>query len=312
MLLGVLGNFERGQMTEGKRTGESFADELGKLGRIMLDKRLPHMPQNLSSVDLSAAETRLALPQRAKPYWHIHSPRTHLGYYKGSRGAAWYGRVFIGQGKYRQTKLGPGDGEHGLNFEGAVRALLAWAGDDGKDGAGAPAAGRRAKADSPLQPNRVDAISQAWAHERPDIDFWLAGFFLRIEHAHYLHDRRVQEIAKQAGTSVGDLHVLLALRRHGADAAMRPTDLYKQLLVTSGAITKRLDSLREQKLIARTAAADDRRSELVKLTRRGQAVADAAMTRITQLLEGIVRTSGVTRAELRQIDDGFRRLIAAM
>lgn len=280
------------------------------------------MPQAPQSTDLSSAEARHALPPRAKPYWYIHSPRTHLGYYKGSRGGAWYGRQFIGQGKYRQAKLGPArggndSGEHGLTFESAVKALLDWAGADPNESAATTAsaakkAPRHNGKAGPLQPKRLDAISEAWAHERPDIDFWLAGFFLRIEHAHYLHDRRVQEIAKQAGTTVGDLHVLLALRRHGPDTAMRPTDLYKQLLVTSGAITKRLDSLREQKLIARAAAADDRRSELVKLTRRGQAVADAAMTRITQLLEGIVKISGVSRAELRQMDECFRRLIAAM
>ncbi|VTU30331.1 MarR family winged helix-turn-helix transcriptional regulator [Variovorax sp. RA8] len=278
-----------------------------------------------SSIDLSSPEARIALPPRAKPYWHIHSPRTHIGYYRGSRGGAWYGRVFIGDGKYRQTKLGPGDAEGGgagLTFDSAVAALLEWAGADPGGAAGAadaaPAARRPIGESAPrtkvsqLQPKRLDAISQAWAQERPDIDFWLAGFFLRIEHAHYLHDRRVQEVAKQAGTSVGDLHVLLALRRHGTGGAMRPTDLYKELLVTSGAITKRLDSLRGQKLIERAAAADDRRSELVKLTRRGQAVADAAMTRIAQSLERIVKTSGVGRAELRHMDEALRRLIAAM
>ncbi|MBT2302494.1 MarR family transcriptional regulator [Variovorax paradoxus] len=163
-----------------------------------------------------------------------------------------------------------------------------------------------------LKPNRVDAISQAWALERPDVDFWLAGFFLRIEYAHVLHDRRLQQAANDSGTSVGDLHLLLALRRNGPDSAMRPTDLYRALLVTSGAITKRLDSLRGQKLIERAAAEDDRRSELVKLTKRGQAIADTAMTRITGSLEGIVKASGVSRAELRRVDDSFRRLIAAM
>lgn len=281
------------------------------------------MPQASASIDLTSTKSRLALPARGKPYWHIHSPRVHLGYYKGSRGAVWYGRLFIGEGKYRQTKLGPSQGEHsagneGLTFEAAIHALLQWAAGeptatDGASGAlQAEVAAKEAKAANALQPQRLDAISLAWAHERPDVDFWLPGFFLRLEHAHYLHERRVQEIAKQADTTVGDLHVLLALRRNGADNAMRPTDLYKELLVTSGAITKRLDSLRAQKLIARAAAAEDRRSELVKLTKRGQAVADAAMTRIAHSLEGIVKASGVSRAELRQMDECFRRLIAAM
>ncbi|MDM0032518.1 MarR family winged helix-turn-helix transcriptional regulator [Variovorax sp. J22P271] len=278
-----------------------------------------------SSVDLSSFETRDTLPARAKPYWHIHSPRTHLGYYKGSRGAAWYGRMFIGDGKYKQAKLGPckeegGADARGLTFELAIESLLRWAeSEQSGEAPGAPApdrsaagAGRSVRSASQLQPTRLDAISQAWAQERPDVDFWLPGFFLRIEYAHYLHDRRVQEVAKKAGVTVGDLHVLLALRRNGTDSAMRPTDLYRELLVTSGAITKRLDSLREQKFIERAAAEGDRRSELVKLTRRGLAIADTAMTRIAQSLEGIVKASGVRRDELREMDDCFRRLIAAM
>jgi len=279
-------------------------------------------PSTPTSIDLSSQQARRALPPRAKPYWQICSPGAHLGYYKGNRGAAWYGRKFVGEGKYRQAKLGPsqeGDDQGGgLSFQAAVKELLRWAADDATESRpelkapGRPPVQRASRATEQLKPNRVDAISRAWAQERPDVDFWLAGFFLRIEYAHVLHERRVQEVAKKAGTNVGDLHVLLALRRNGPESAMRPTDLYRDLLVTSGAMTKRLDSLRTQKLIERAAAEDDRRSELVKLTRRGQAIADAAMTRITTSLEGIVAASGVSRAELRRVDDCFRRLIAAM
>lgn len=274
-----------------------------------------------ADIDLTSAQVRRELPARAKPYWHISTPGVHLGYYKGGRGAAWYGRKFVGEGRYRQTKLGPSrdeDAGGGLSFVEALEALVAWASDgaptNGTPAAPAPREGRRQaeRAAKQLQPTRLDTISRAWAQERPDVDFWLAGFFLRLEYAHYLHDRRVQEVAKQAGANVGDLHVLLALRRNGPGVAMRPTDLYRELLVTSGAITKRLDNLRAQNLIERVADAGDRRSELVRLTASGQAVADAAMTRITESLKRIVAASGLGREELVQLDEGFRRLIAAM
>jgi DNA-binding MarR family transcriptional regulator len=161
-------------------------------------------------------------------------------------------------------------------------------------------------------PSRVDRISEAWATERPDIDFWLAGFFLRLEYAHVMHERRVSDIAAEAGVNVGDLHVLLALRRNGATHSMRPTDLFRDLLITSGAITKRLDRLKSANLIERVAATDDRRSELVRLTANGRRIADASMTRISANLTALVKASGVSTAQLRAADDCLRRLIERM
>jgi DNA-binding MarR family transcriptional regulator len=277
-----------------------------------------------TTIDLSSAPLRGTLAVRLKPYWHVCAPGAHLGYYKGARGGAWYGRKFVGDGKYQQVKLGASQDddavENGLSFDAAMKKLLRWAGAQTRDAAAEivaqpprrATAARALRSTTELQPHRLDAISLAWAQERPDVDFWLASFFLRIEYAHSLHERRVQDVAKLTDTNVGDLHVLLALRRNGPDRAMRPTDLYRTLLVTSGAITKRLESLRAQKLIERIAAQDDRRSELVKLTRRGQAIADDAMTHIAASLASIVKASGVSRTELRQINEGLRRLIDAM
>lgn len=275
-------------------------------------------------LDLSSASLRRTLPVRLKPYWHVCAPGAHLGYYRGTRGGAWYGRKFIGDGKYQQVKLGPSLDDNGvddgLSFDEATKLLLRWAKAQTHGRAAEvvarplrrTAAERTQRSPTQLQPHRLDAISQAWAQERPDVDFWLASFFLRIEYAHMLHERRVQDVAKLMDTNVADMHVLLALRRNGADRAMRPTDLYRTLLVTSGAMTKRLESLRAQKLIERIAAEDDRRSELVKLTRRGQAIADGAMTHIAASLQSIVKASGVTHAELHRIDMGLRQLIDAM
>ena len=122
----------------------------------------------------------------------------------------------------------------------------------------------------------------------------------------------IAAVAAEAGVNIGELHVLLALRRYGAARAMRPTDLFRELLVTSGAVTKRLDRLRAARLVERVAHEDDRRSELVRLTPAGRRAADAAMTRISKSLGAIVAASGVRQSELRAVDDVFRRLLDAM
>jgi len=269
------------------------------------------------SVDLSTEQARAALPVHAKPYWSILEPGLHLGYYKGSRTCTWYGRAFIGDGKYQQVRLGRSRDDarptpEALDYAQAVAALRRWQNDDAADGEGAAEDAGETGIAQRLEPDRLDAISTAWSHERPDIDFRLAGFFLRIEYAHYLHERRVASMSRAVGLSVGDLHVLLALRRNGADHPMRPTDLFRTLLVTSGTITKRLDRLRADGFVERVAADNDRRSELVKLTRSGIEVADKTMTRISTSLTSIVKASGIGQAELQTVDDCFRRLIAKM
>uniref|UniRef100_UPI001F244674 MarR family transcriptional regulator n=1 Tax=Cronobacter sakazakii TaxID=28141 RepID=UPI001F244674 len=50
---------------------------------------------------------------------------------------------------------------------------------------------------------------------------------------------------------------------------LSPTQLYTSLLVTSGAMTNRLNHLEEQGLIKRIADPDDKRSTLVSLTASG-------------------------------------------
>ncbi len=74
------------------------------------------------------------------------------------------------------------------------------------------------------------------------------------------------------------MRVLLALRRAGGDYAMRPTDLFRALLVTSGAITKKVDRMSTAGLVRRIKRGGLR----VQLTPKGKHVADKAMTEIAR------------------------------
>lgn len=279
------------------------------------------LPDSLSP-DLANPAARQKLAPQAKPYWMTLEPGLHIGLYKGVRSATWYARRFVGDRRYKQVKLGgaalPAKGQGartGMEFEQAAQQARRWFATMSEAPA-QPAQAATARAPRPdesvrrLQPNRLDAISQAWAGAREGQDIWLPGFFLRIEYAHYMHEKRIEQVSRAVGLSVGDLHVLLALRRSGS--AMRPTDLFRELLITSGAITKRLDRLVAQHLIERVAAVSDRRSGPVKLTARGTQVADKAMDRIGKSLAAIVQASGLSAAQLRTIDDGFRKLLAHM
>lgn len=153
-------------------------------------------------------------------------------------------------------------------------------------------------------------IEAAWAEQRPDLDMAMACTLLRLERVNQLHDMRVQEISNKVGLNTGDLHVLLALRRSGKPYELRPTDLFRTLLITSGAVTKRVARLQEAGFILRVSANDDGRSELVRLTARGLAVADRGITEIAKGVERVKKESGLTDAEVATLDRCLRKLLS--
>jgi DNA-binding MarR family transcriptional regulator len=78
----------------------------------------------------------------------------------------------------------------------------------------------------------------------------------------------------------GDADVLVSLRRHGPPFRLRPSELQRLCVVTSGAITGRIDRLAGLGLVERLDFAVDRRGSEVHLTRRGVRFAEKLMREI--------------------------------
>lgn len=154
-----------------------------------------------------------------------------------------------------------------------------------------------------------DDVEAAWLQQRPDLDMTMACTLLRLERVNQLHEMRVQALSKSAGLQTGELHVLLALRRSGKPYELRPTDLFRALLVTSGAMTKRVARLQEGGFILRVSANDDGRSELVRLTAKGLATADRSITEIARAVTRVTEVSGLTRPEIVALDRALRKLL---
>ena len=154
-----------------------------------------------------------------------------------------------------------------------------------------------------------DDIEAAWRAQRPDLDLAMACTLLRLERVNQFHELRLQEISKAVGLHYGELLVLLALRRSGKPYELRPTDLFRALLVTSGAMTKRVARLQEGGFILRVSANDDGRSELVRLTAKGLATADRGVTEVARVVALVTEQSGLTRAETAMLDRALRKLL---
>lgn len=126
----------------------------------------------------------------------------------------------------------------------------------------------------------LESIVLEWRRERPDVDltaFVIAAAIKRIDQHSEAEFRR---ISARMNIGPGDLRVLFALRRSGIDNPKRPTDLFQSLLVSSGAVTKQVDRLESQGLVERLPDPAYQRGSLIRLTRRGVGVADAAIEAI--------------------------------
>lgn len=123
----------------------------------------------------------------------------------------------------------------------------------------------------------VDRLVSAWRQRDPELDvssLEVAGRLLRAA----IHVERAREAALLPhGLSLGDYDVLATLRRMSGDSGVNPKDLSGSALITSGAMTSRLDRLESAGLVERRPDPSDRRGVQVHLTAAGRRTADRAL-----------------------------------
>lgn len=127
-------------------------------------------------------------------------------------------------------------------------------------------------------PDRVARIQADWRRERPDLDVGPQGVIGRL---HRLADRLGAEldlVYDRYGLSEGEFDVLCALRRAGEPFERAPGELAAHTMVTTGAMTKRIDRLERSGLVTRRRSDDDQRGRIVALTSAGRDLVDRAFT----------------------------------
>ena len=118
----------------------------------------------------------------------------------------------------------------------------------------------------------VDRIAEQWARERPELDVAPMLVIGRLHRLAELLDQGLRPVFAEAGLGNGDFDVLASLRRSGPPYRLSPTQLSATTMVTSGAVTKRVDRLERQGLVERTVSEDDARGRVIALTPEGKRV----------------------------------------
>jgi DNA-binding MarR family transcriptional regulator len=120
----------------------------------------------------------------------------------------------------------------------------------------------------------VDRIVHQWRVERPDLDVSPIEVIGRVSRLSRLIDRALAENFARFGIENWMYDVLATLRRSGAPYQLTAGELVGQTLVTTGAITNRIDRLAERGLVERVANPSDRRQVIVRLTESGRRLVD--------------------------------------
>lgn len=128
----------------------------------------------------------------------------------------------------------------------------------------------------------MDEILKQWQKERPSLSLRGMEVFGRLGQAALLASDAVESNLGKLGLKLGEFDVLASLRRSGAPFRLNPTQLWQGMLLSSGAMTNRLDRLETAGYIERLPDPNDRRATLVSLTEKGLTLIDEAVVLHTQ------------------------------
>ncbi|MBW0274829.1 MarR family transcriptional regulator [Nocardia sp. MH4] len=120
----------------------------------------------------------------------------------------------------------------------------------------------------------VDLITEHWGVERPDVDVSPMAIVGRITRLSRVLEQDLKRFFAGYGLEFWEFDVLATLRRSGGDTGLTAGSLNRAAMVTSGAITNRIDRMAAKNLVRRVPSADDRRSVFVQLTDEGRELVD--------------------------------------
>ncbi|MFD7903561.1 MarR family winged helix-turn-helix transcriptional regulator [Kitasatospora sp. NPDC059722] len=156
--------------------------------------------------------------------------------------------------------------------------------------------------------DHVDRVVAQWGAERPDLDVSPMEVFGRLKRLFRLVDAELNRTFGEHGLDAASFDVLATLRRSGPPYRLTPTGLMQSAMVTSGAITQRLDRLEARGLVTRTRSDQDGRSREVALTSEGHDLIDRALP--AHLATEYRMLAGLDEEQTAALVDAMRTLLA--
>jgi DNA-binding MarR family transcriptional regulator len=159
---------------------------------------------------------------------------------------------------------------------------------------------------------RNDHVARLIAKRRavsPDIPLDGMEVLARARRLTLLSRPAIEGVFARYGLDSGEFDVLATLRRMDAES-VRPTELYQELMISSGGLTDRLRRLEAAGLIDRVDCPQDMRSKRVRLTTEGRQLIDAAFAEDMAVEQKLL--SVLTQSQKDQIADLLSVLLRAI
>lgn len=120
----------------------------------------------------------------------------------------------------------------------------------------------------------VDRLLEGWARARPDLDLSPVAVIARLGRLRRIIDSELEATFAEHGLNGADFEALVTLRRLERPGGVSQRQLMRELQLTSGTVSVRVERLSDQGLVTRSPDRRDRRNSLVRLTDKGRALFD--------------------------------------
>lgn len=125
--------------------------------------------------------------------------------------------------------------------------------------------------------DHVDLVLAQWGERRPELDASPMAVMGRLQRLTRLVEAELRRTFAAHDLDMPTFDVLATLMRGSADYSLTPAELMRSSMVTSGAISQRLDRLEARGLVTRAPSEKDGRGVRVTLTEKGRKLIDGVL-----------------------------------
>ncbi|MEU4293238.1 MarR family transcriptional regulator [Kribbella sp. NPDC026596] len=158
--------------------------------------------------------------------------------------------------------------------------------------------------------DHVDLVLEQWSEQRPDLDASPMGVIGRLSRLSQLFDGELRRNFARHDLDRASFDVLATLRRSNSEHSLTPAGLMHSSMVTSGAISQRLDRLEARGLVTRAPSETDGRGVRVTLTAEGLRLIDAVLPTHVDTEHQLL--AGLSADEQKQLAGLLRTLLESL